>query len=117
MDKKEIKAVQAAKDRFRKKYKPGAVGVIEGGYGRPVVRGPIATTPMCSEERNREFGCKPNEIAIVVRCSVAGMQYNHDDPGFPEAIGIDESKIPPPETWVVFPRVFEGYPIYYKCPE
>jgi hypothetical protein len=33
---------------------------------------------------------------------------------FPEEKGINQDAIPAPETWVVFPREFEGLKVCYK---
>ncbi len=116
IDEKELEAFCRAEDNFSKKYVfVGCVGTIEDGDGTPVTLSSLSVC-LSGEERGSSLGRRPNEAVIFVKWVPAGLQYSswQEDGGFPEEIGVDQSKIPPPETWVVFPRTFEGYNVYYK---
>lgn len=95
---------------FSKKYGYGKViGLIEGGDGTPVTLSMVSLTTHSSKERNREYGAKPDEIAILVDFIPAGMEYENR-----KEKGVNPAKIPPQETWVAFPKTFYSLPIYYK---
>lgn len=95
----------------------GAVGTIEGGDGTPVTINVISHSLFCVASRAAEFGCPPGEEAILVEWLPAGLMLDKDGPdqeSFPKETGTDPSQIPDPSTWVVFPKLFDDVPVYYK---
>lgn len=95
----------------------GKVGTIEGGDGTPVTLNMIGLSTFCIPERAAEFGCPPNTLGILCEWLPAGLTHDKDGPddaGFPNETGTDPSKISDKSTWVIFPKTFEGTPVYYK---
>lgn len=73
------------------------VGTIEGGDGQPVTVGMISLSTQSSTERNNSYGCPPGQRALLVEWLPENL-----------VIGSDTS------SWVVFPRMYQGTPVYYK---
>ncbi len=93
------------------------VGTIEGGDGTPVTLNIISHSKFCISSRAAEFGCKPDEDAILAEWLPAGLTHDEDGPdqhSFPKETGTDPSAIPDKSTWVVFPKTFDDTAVYYK---
>jgi hypothetical protein len=91
-----------------------AVGTIEGGDDTPIKISLVGSSWNRSDRLLEKFGCKPDERALLVEWIPAGMQHTGPTPGKPaEEVGVDQSKIPRRKKWVIFPKSFEGLPVYY----
>ncbi len=95
----------------------GAVGTIEGGDGTPVTLNVVSHSKFCAASRLAEFGCQPGEEAILAEWLPAGLTHDKDRPdehSFPKETGTNPADIPDRSTWVVFPKIFDDIPVYYK---
>ncbi|MDO8558308.1 MAG: hypothetical protein Q7S09_03930 [bacterium] len=93
----------------------GVTGTIEGGDDVPVQLTSLSSSWNCITERAEKFGCKPGEQALLVEWIPMGMQFTKPGPEeLPKEAGVDKTKIPPRDQWVVFPRSFGGLPVYYR---
>lgn len=92
------------------------VGTIENGDDTPMKLNGLSVSCFCIEERSAEFGCGPNELALLVEWLPAGLEHGEwpTDGGYPKETGVNPDKIPARDTWVIFPKTFDGLPVYYK---
>jgi len=113
MDKKDLKQLSL---EFAKQFVLlGQVGTLEGGDGTPARICAVCLARNAADSKQAEYGCQPDEDALLVDWIPAGMTYDRSDPNsWPEEAGVDPALIPPRATWAVFPRRFMGVPVYYK---
>ena len=102
MDEVEKNKYRAIQKNFSKTYR-SATGTIEGEDDLPVTLS--LNVLSFNNWRPGEYGCPPGEIALLVNWIPAGLTKEDE---------IDLRKIAPMTNWVVFPREFEGLPVYYK---
>jgi len=93
------------------------IGIIEGGNETPIEIVGFGFDKQSSLKKVTDYGCSLGESALFVDWRSAGIIYDKPRPdadGDPQEIGIDLSKIPTDDTWVLFPRIYEQIPVYYR---
>jgi len=97
----------------------GQTGVIESDPDKvPVCINTLSASCFSVQSRNAKFGCPPGELALLVEWLPAGLEHSPEFPvvggDVPKETGVNPAKIPDQSTWVVFPKTWEGIPVYYK---
>lgn len=102
-------------DAFTRAFLGSATGTIDGDDGTPVEINALALSSNATSDHGAKYGCPPGELAILADWLPSGLRHaRRGRKNFPKEAGVDLAKIPPAETWVVFPKTFQGLPVYYK---
>lgn len=88
----------AAKKKFSHDFM-GAVGTVEGGDGALVMVQMVSASSSAAIDYSAQFGCPPGELAILALAVPAG-----------ELRAIEALD---PADIVIFPKTFDGLPVYY----
>lgn len=89
-------------------------GVIEGEDSLVVQMVSLSVTCFCSLSYLEEKGIPSNELALMVEWIPAGMEFEKTESEIPNEKGINSNLIPPKEEQVIFPKVYQGIPVYYR---
>lgn len=91
------------------------VGILEDGDCTPLEFNGIGYSTGDNDMLAAELGAKHGKAFIFVQYLPAGMEHvRPPDGGYPKETEVNPRKIPPTDTWKVWPKTWAGQPVYYR---